>query len=66
MCGIHDVVFSCWVLMTRRITVYDPSHSTSKAEVAYVNVECFGKDVSRPKVQILSKIMSNDVIFIKT
>ena len=34
MCGIQDVAFSCWVLMTRRITVYDPSHSTSKAEVA--------------------------------
>ena len=51
--------------MTRRITVYDPSHSTSKAEVADVNVECFAKDVSRPKVQISFKIRSNDVIFIK-
>ena len=52
--------------MTRRITVYDPSHSTSKAEVADVNVECFAKDVSRPKVQIFFfKIRSNDVIFIK-
>ena len=33
----------------------DPSHSTSKAEVADVNVECFAKDVSRPKVQFLKK-----------
>ena len=65
MCGIQDVAFSFWVFMTRRITVYDPSHSTSKAEVADVNVECFAKDVSRPKVQISFKIRSNDVIFIK-
>ena len=64
MCGIQDVAFSCWVLMTRRTTVYAPSHSTSKAEVADVNVECFAKDVSRPKVQFF-KIRSNDVIFIK-